>query len=137
MQRVGRAQVHQLGGDPKFRLQAVRYGYRRVQRRPQGNDGEVFALALDGGLAQLDLVIPFRHAGCLEHLAVIVDLLALEEDHRVRAGQGGVHHSLGIVRGHRIDHLQARDVIRQGGPILGMLRAVFGPHGNAQHHRHV
>ena len=65
---------------------------------------------LDRGLGQVDLVVALGHPAGLEHLADVVELLALEEDHRVGADERGVHHALGVIRGDRVDDFQARDV---------------------------
>ena len=104
------AGVDDLRGHAVLLLEDVGGLYRPVQHRADGEDGHVLADALDVGIADLDLILPFGHAALVEELADIVDTLALQEDDGVRAVQGGLHEALGVVRGGREDHLQAGDM---------------------------
>ncbi|MPN34374.1 hypothetical protein SDC9_181867 [bioreactor metagenome] len=73
----------------------------------------------------------------MEQLAYVVDALALEEYDRIGAVECSGHKTLGVIRRHGIDDLEARDVRAHGGPILGMLRAVFYADRHPERDRHL
>ena len=135
VQGIGGAQVDDLGGQIEVIPQLVSGGDRRVERRPEGDHGQVGAGALDRGEPELDLVVGLGHTGSLERLADVVELLALEEEHGIGAGKRGVHHPLGVIRRDRVDHLEAGDVIGERREVLRVLGTVFGADGDAHHHR--
>ena len=65
------------------------------------------------------LVVADRHAfRAVKQFGLIVDALALEEDDRIGARQGGVHQALGVVgRGGKGD-FQAGNMRAERGPVL-------------------
>ena len=140
---LGVIQGHQGVEVDDLRLQTVLLAellggvYRAVQGRADGDDGQVLALADQVGVPDGDLIPARRHAALVELLAHVVNALALEEHHRVRSIEGGLHEALGLPGGGGEADLQAGDVGAQGGPVLAVLGAVLGAHGHPQHHGHL
>ena len=106
VERAERPQVDDLDRQPVFLLQLL----GRVQRFPDarrvGDDRQILALARRAGLADRDDVITRRH----RLLDATVEILVLEEEHAVVIANRRLEESLGVARGGRIDHLEARRV---------------------------
>src|SRR5205823_8167065 len=67
---------------------------------------------------------------------LVVYTLRFEENDGIRSGQRCVHETLGIVwRGWK-DHLQARYVCADAGPVLAVLGAVLGADRDSKYDRH-
>ena len=117
-----------VGLEPRRRLE------RRVDHRAVGDDRQVVARAPDRAL-------PMRHDVVLVRQVVLdpaVEVLVLEEEHRVVVADRRLEQALGVVGGRRLDHLEAGRVEEER---LGVER-VERPAADAaaarpaDHHRH-
>ena len=114
-----------------------RGGKRMVDHRESGHHGEIRARAPHDGTAEgrdvFGIVVRVRHRP-----ARAVELLVLEEQHRVVVADGGLHHRLRVHRGRRQRHLDARHVREPRVQRLRMLsaRALAAAARQADDHRH-
>src|SRR4030042_4856352 len=93
--------------------------YFRIQGGSDCQDCDIFPRPFYVGFTKKYFIISFRYTGGMEHLTNVVDPLALEEYHRIRALQGTVHQSLGIVWCSREHNFKSRNMCCRGCPVLG------------------
>ena len=108
-----------------------------VQRRADGEDGQILAVADLVDSAGCPFILFRGNAALVEFFALAVDTLGLEDDAGIGAVQSRLHDTLGLVWGGREEDLQAGDVGDDGDPVLRVLRAVLGTDGHTQDHRHL
>ena len=127
--------VNNLCGDAVLLLQNLGCLHGGIERCTHREDGDVRPCPLDVRLADLNFIALRRHRA--EFIALAVESLALEEEHRVRPIQGRGHHAFCVIRRCGEHHLQPGHMGSQAGPVLRMLCAVKCAYRNAQHHRHL
>ena len=108
-----------------------------IKRCADGENCDVFTLALDVGVADSDFIRCFGNAALMELLADVVNSLAFKEDDGVCAVEGFCHKSFCVIRRCGEYDLQSRNVSAESCPVLAVLCAVLVTDRNTEDNGHL